>query len=46
MSDVECDGCQNGIVPEWEWVIGLGFVEDFMGLGWGRSSILGIDGMM
>jgi hypothetical protein len=33
---------RNGIVPEWEGVTGLGFVEDFMGVGLGLSSILGI----
>jgi hypothetical protein len=35
---------QNGIVPQWETVTDLGLGEDFVGLGLGRSSILGIAG--
>jgi hypothetical protein len=34
-----------GLVPEWEEVTDLGFVEYFVGFGWGRSSILGIAGL-
>jgi hypothetical protein len=33
---------RNGIVPEWEGVTGLSFVEDFMGVELRLSSILGI----
>jgi hypothetical protein len=33
---------QNGIVPEWEMVTGLGLSEDFVGFALGSSSILGI----
>jgi hypothetical protein len=40
--EVERAEFRNGIVPEWEGVNGLSFVEDFRGFGLRRSSILGI----
>jgi hypothetical protein len=36
---------QNGIVPEWNGVTGLGLQQEFVGFGWWGSSILGIVGL-
>ena len=33
---------QNGIVPEWEWLLNWAFVKYFVGFGLSGSSILGI----